>query len=153
MIEETENINLIKPKEKHYRLELLTPDCFKYREKRQPDGTLKIYKIPALKRFFAIRTRSKCNSFLKANDCIRIQDRYSTFYLPSLEIAKNFGYYLDGLKEILEDELKKELEKNKKQGDSKKEEELNKKINYLNKHWQKNKPRFNVIEALPIKVV
>jgi hypothetical protein len=142
-------IKVIKPITEHLRLEMIIADAFKYREKRQPDGTLKIYKIAMNKRFFARQIRSKCNSFLKANDCIRIEDRYSTFYLPNINIAKRFNEYLDDLKEILESELIKEKEKATKKGDYKQEEEINKKIVYLNKHWKKNKPRFNVIKAIP----
>lgn len=144
------NKNVIKPITEHLRLELITPDAFKYRERTQPDGTLKIYKIPALKRFFAIKIRSKCNSFLKANGCLRIEDRYSTFYLPSIEVAHNFENYLCGLKEVLESELIEEQEKAEKLGDEKEVQEIRKKINYLNWNWQKNKPRFNVIKALPL---
>jgi len=144
-----ELIRVIKPIETHLRIEVITPDAFKYRERRQPDGTIKIYKIPALKRYFAIKIRSKCNGFLKANGCIRIEDRYSTFYLPSLDLATHFKYYLETLKEVLQSEIEEEKEQATKQGDYKQEEEADKKINYLNKHWQKNKPRFNVIKAIP----
>lgn len=150
MNEHLENKNTIKPITTHYRLELITPDCFKYREKHLANGTTKIYKIPALKRYFAVRIRSKCNSFLKANGCIRIEDRYSTYYLPNLEIAKNFNEYLEDLQQIIISDLEEEYEKNKNKYSEKRLKDLLTKLKYISRRWKTNRPRFNVIQALPV---
>jgi hypothetical protein len=155
MIEETENINVIKPIKEHLRIELYVGDAFQYRKTRDEEGKIKVIVIPEkrmLKRYFCTRIRSKLKSFLFANDCIRIEHRYSIYFIPNINVAKQFKEYIEGIKEVIESKELEELERAKKIGDEHEEKEIQKRINYLNKHWHKNKPSFEVIKAIPMAV-
>jgi len=152
---EIENINVIKPKEEHLRGELWVGDAFLYRKKKQPDGTIKVYALSekkVLKRYFANRVRSRLRNYLYSNECKRIDKRYSTYLIPSKKFAQDFKNYIDLLKEMLEDLENQLLEKAKKKGDYFEQKSIQKRINYLNKNWKKNKPEFNVMVCIPLEL-
>jgi hypothetical protein len=143
--ENTNNIKLFEPNKELNILVTYTPDAFCYREKTELNGEKKPYKIYPLKKYFARIFSKKQTDFLKSHNAVHVPKKYGMWYLPDLNTGFLFQEYASGLKEEVKQNLEEQLRKANKKKNIKKVEDLEKKINYLEKHWEKNKPLSDII--------
>jgi hypothetical protein len=124
------------------------PDAFRYRERKQENGELKIWKINPLKKVFASKFRGKFKQFFKAHQIIKTK-KMGVYILPNAETGKMFIDYANCLKQEILEDLNSELERAVKRKDLEKIETIQKKKKYFLKHWEKIKPSFQcvVVEA------